>query len=190
MRKTESSIHRLYYGVHEKKVLCFSVPGHQHRQATYCWLVHSGHLHTWRNFSWSMHWFHPTQKNVHTCQEGRLSRRVTWFVTHLQGIRLASAKLGTTLLQARALGWYSCTVSLSNKQKTVAWLEAMVPDLYQSQKEDSCWSAFQVLPCTNIYMKDVWQEWKLWEWSKEEGVLLFWSICLPRRGVTLLLPTV
>lgn len=46
----------------------------------------------------------PNPENVHTCQEGRLSRRVTWFVTHLQGIRLASAKLGTALLQARALG--------------------------------------------------------------------------------------
>ena len=46
-------------------------------------------------------------------------------------------------------------VSLSNKQKTVAWLEVMVPDLYLSQQEDSCSSAFQVVPCTNICMKNV-----------------------------------
>ena len=40
-------------------------------------LVHSGHLHVWRNFSWSVRWVHPAQKNVYTCQVEKLWRLVT-----------------------------------------------------------------------------------------------------------------
>lgn len=103
MKKTGGSVLRLYYGLYEKagSVLLSSRTPAQANDILLVWYT--------QDISYIQKLFlicALTSPNPEKCvhKAGRLSRLVTWFVTHIQKMRLASAKLGAALLQARSVG--------------------------------------------------------------------------------------
>lgn len=186
MKKTEGPVFRLYYGIHEK---AGSMPSSSRRPAQT-----SDTLLIWetQDISYTQKLFLvcelnlPNPENVHTKQEG------CWGWWH--GLLPTYREWGWWVQSWEQLfcsGLYRAA-SLSNKQKTVAWLEAMMPDLCPSQKKDPYSSTFQVMPCTKPLYENCVTEitGKLCESNNEEGIPVLWPTYLPRLGVTLLLPMV
>lgn len=103
MGKTGGSILSLYYGVHEKagSMLLSSRTPAQTSDTLLIWYTQDISYIKKLFLICALNSPNP-EKCIH--KAGRLLRQVTWFITHLQEMRLASARLGTALLKARALG--------------------------------------------------------------------------------------